>query len=238
MESNVSQEKARQRTKKKGSQSTLPPLPVPAPIYAAVLSLVQAIKSLPTLEAVILFGSAATGEMHKKSDVDLLLLFNTDHNPELGEEARYIHAHTGEIERTYKLENPFSFVFVNRGEHIDTDFLWEVARDGLMLYGRPETLLGRETYLTLTPVSIISYDLSGIPRKDRVFVERKLYGYHARPTYKEKEYAIEREGVVTQALHGKRLGRGAIMIDAQSADRVLKLFNERGIVYTLIKAWV
>jgi len=238
MESNVSQEKARQRTKKKAASTAPPPLPVPEPIYVAVLALVQAIKSLPTLEAVILFGSAATGDMHKKSDIDLLLLFNADHNPELGEEARYIHAHTGEIERTYGLENPFSFVFVNRGEHIDTDFLWEVARDGLMLYGRPETLLGRETYLTLTPVSIILYNLSGIPRKDRVFLERKLYGYHARPTYKEKEYAIEREGLVTQALHGKRLGRGGLMIDARSADGVLHLFNERGIAYTVIKAWI
>ena len=238
MESHMTQEKARQHTKRKVTSSTPPPLSVPEPIYAAVLSLVQAIKSLPTLEAVILFGSAATGEMHKKSDIDLLLLFNADHNPELGEEARYIHAHAGEIERTYKLENPFSFVFVNRGEQIDTDFLWEVARDGLMLYGRPEALLGRETYLTLTPVSIISYSLSGIPRKDRVFVERKLYGYHARQTYKEKEYAIERGGIVTQALHGKRLSRGALIIDARSADGVLHLFNERSIGHTVIKAWI
>ena len=238
MESNVSQENARRRTKKKVALTTPSPLSVPEPVYAAALALVQAIRPLPTLEAVILFGSAVTGEMHKKSDIDLLLLFNADHNPELGEEARYIHARTGEIERTYKLENPFSFVFVNRGEHVDTDFLWEVARDGIMLYGRPETLLGRETYLTLTPVSIILHNLSGIPRKDRVFVERKLYGYHARPTYKEKEYAIEREGLITQALHGKRLGRGALMIDARSADGVLHLFNERGIAYTVIKVWI
>ena len=100
-----------------------------------------------------------------------------------------------------------------------------------MLYGQPETLLGRETNLTLTPISIILYNLSGIPRRDRVFVECKLYGYHARPTYKEKEYAIEREVLVTQALHGKRLGRGTLVIDARNADGVFHLFNEWDITY-------
>ena len=69
-------------------------------------------------------------------------------------------------------------------------------------------------------------------------MERKLYGHHVRQTYKEKEYAIEREGLVTQALHGKRLGRGALMIDARSADGVLHLFSERSIAYTVTKAWI
>lgn len=210
------------------------PLSVPGPIYAAVLAFVQAVRSLPTLEAVILFGSAATGEVHKKSDIDLLLLFNADHNPELGDEAKLVHASAGEIERAYELENPFSFVFANRGEDVDTDFLWEVARDGLLLYGKPERLLGSDEHLT--PMLVISYDLSDLPRKDRVYVERKLYGYRARPTYKEKEYAIEREGLVTQ--YGRRLGRGAFMIDARNSERALRLLDERRVKHTAIKAWI
>jgi len=210
------------------------PLSVPGPIYAAVLAFVQAIRSLPALEAVILFGSAATGEVHKKSDIDLLLLFNADHNPELGDEAKQVHARAGEIERAYELENPFSFVFANRGEDVDTDFLWEVARDGLLLYGKPERLLSRDEHLT--PMLIISYDLRELPRKDRVYVERKLYGYHARPIYKEKEYAIEREGLVTR--YGRRLGRGAFMIDARNSERALRLLDERRVKHTAIKAWI
>lgn len=201
-----------------------------------MLAFVQAIRALPALEGVILFGSAATGEVHKKSDIDLLLLFTADHNPELGDEAKLVHARAGEIERAYELENPFSFVFANRGEDVDTDFLWEVARDGLLLYGKPERLLSTSSDEHLTPMLVISYDLSGLPRKDRVFVERKLYGYRARPIYKEKEYAIERKGLVTQ--YGRRLGRGAFMIDARNSERALRLLDERRVKHTAIKAWI
>ncbi|MGA3359022.1 MAG: nucleotidyltransferase domain-containing protein [Halobacteriota archaeon] len=218
--------------KRKGGQPR--PLSVPGPIYAGVLAFVQAIRSIPTLEAVILFGSAATGEVHKKSDIDLLLLFNADHNPELGDEAKLVHTRAGEVERAYELVNPFSFVFANRGEDLDTDFLWQVARDGLLLYGKPERLLGSDEYFT--PMLVVSYDLSDLPRKDRVYVERKLYGYRARPTYKEKEYAIEREGLVTQ--YGRRLGRGAFMIDARSSEMALHLLDERKVKHTAIKAWI
>ncbi len=221
-------------TAEKRKEGLPQPLSVPGPIYAGVLAFVQAVRSLPTLEAVILFGSAATGEVHKKSDIDLLLLFNADHNPELGDEAKLVHARAGEIERAYKLENPFSFVFANRGEDVDTDFLWQVARDGLLLYGKPERFLGSDVHLT--PMLVVSYDLSDLPRKDRVYVERKLYGYRARPIYKEKEYAIEREGLVTQ--YGRRLGRGAFMIDARNAEMVLRLLDERMVKHTAIKAWI
>jgi len=37
--------------------------------------------------------------MHKKSDIDILLIFDTKHDPELGEEGTRVHKIAGEIEK-------------------------------------------------------------------------------------------------------------------------------------------
>lgn len=203
-------------------------------VLSAALNLAQKLKAIPTLEAVILFGSAAAEEMHKKSDVELFLLFDADHNPKAGEEGKIVHRAAGEIERSYKLENPFSFEFVNRGEAVNSEFLWEVAKDGIMLYCRPEKVLGTKEYLK--PAVFISYTFGEIPQKDKMYVGRKLYGYKARLTYKGKEYVIEREGLITP--YGKRLGRGTLLIDARKSDDVIRLFNEKGVDYTITRVWV
>lgn len=103
----------------------------------------------------VLFGSAAMREMHKKSDVDILLLFDAIDDPELGEEGKIVHKIAGEIEKEYDMDNPFSFVFKNKNEKLDYDFLWEVAKNGIVLYAPPETILGKKDHLN--PAAFISY---------------------------------------------------------------------------------
>jgi len=44
--------------------------------------------------------------MHKKSDIDILFLFNAKHDPELREEANLVHKIAGEIEKKLNMENP------------------------------------------------------------------------------------------------------------------------------------
>lgn len=205
-------------------------------VVPAAAELAQSLKDIPTLEAVILFGSAATGELHKKSDIDLLLLFSADHNPETGAEGKQVYQRAREIERAHKLENPFSFVFVNRGEEADSTFLWEVAKDGYVLYCTPESILGRVELGHLKPSALISYTLRRMPPKDRMYIDRQLYGYTVKKVHKGKEYVSEREGLIHR--YGKKLGRATFLIDAQKSDDVLRLFNEKGVVYTLTKVWI
>ncbi len=202
-------------------------------VLHAALEFAQIGKEIPTLEAIILFGSAAAGELHKKSDIDLLLVFDTATTPETGDEAKAIYRHAGEIERKYKLENPFSFVFLNRGEGIDADFLWEVTKNGFVLYLKPESVIGRREFLT--PSLLFSYSFQGILPKDQMFVNRRLYGYRSKTVHKQKEYINERPGLVQ--LYGKKLGRAAFIIDARKSDDVRRLFDERGILYTTAKTW-
>ena len=199
----------------------------------AALEFAQIGKEIPTLQAIILFGSAAAGEMHKKSDIDLLLVFDTATTPETGDEAKVINRRAREIERKYKLENPFSFVFLNRGEGIDADFLWEVTKTGFVLYLKTESVIGRREFLT--PSLIFSYSFQGIQPKDQMYVNRRLYGYRSKVVHGGKEYVNEKPGLVQ--LYGKKMGRATFIVDARKSDEVRRLFDERSILYKMVKTW-
>lgn len=45
---------------------------------------------IPSLLCVILYGSTVRDELREESDIDVFLLFDTEHRPELGEEAKIV----------------------------------------------------------------------------------------------------------------------------------------------------
>jgi predicted nucleotidyltransferase len=204
-------------------------------IELIVFELSRKLRKIPTLESVVLFGSAARGEMHKKSDVDILLIFNADHDPEIGDEGSLVHKIAGEVEKKYHMDNPFSFVFMNnKMDELDSEFLWEVAKDGVVLYALPGSILGKEEYLQ--PSAFISYTFSNLPAKDKMFVKRKLYGYKVKSVHDGKEYVNKGKGIVQE--YGKKMGRATFLIDASQVDEVLALFQEKKVQYKISKIWV
>lgn len=207
----------------------------PMNIKDAAFELGQNLKDIQDIEAVILFGSAANDEMHKKSDIDIFLIFNSpDKNPEIEEEGQEVQRIAVKVEDKYRLQNPFSFVFFNRSEVIDSDFLWEVVKYGNVLYCKPELILGQKEFLK--PAAFISYTYGDIPQKDKMFVKRQLYGYRVKTTHKNKEYISEREGIVSK--YGKKIGRAAFIIETKKTDEILELFDEKHVKYSLTKIWI
>ena len=203
-------------------------------IKTTAFELAQKLGEIDTLKEAILFGSASRGEMHKKSDIDILLIFDTKHDPELGEEGPRVHKIAGEIEKTHNMDNPFSFVFKNKNENLDSEFLWEVTKDGIVLYAPPELILGQKKYLK--PAAFISYTFGDIPAKDKMFVKRKLYGYKVKSVHKGKEYLNEGKGMVQE--HGKKMGRATFLIDKEHVDDIVNLFKKYKVQYKLSKVWV
>ena len=102
-----------------------------------------------------------------------------------------VHKIAGEIEKNYNMKNPFSFVFMNKNENIDSEFLWEVAKDGIVLYATPELILGQKQILK--PAAFISYTFADIPPKDKMFIKRKLYGYQVKSVHKGKKILKRRK---------------------------------------------
>lgn len=175
--------------------------------------------SFPSLRAVLLFGSYARGEVTRKSDIDLLLVFDSTRGAKRaeGKVLKILGKYAGAGERTavplcIGVENLVS----------EVEFFYNVFSDGLVLYKRPDN----EPILPagaggFSPMLIYSFDLSNLPRTKKMEVNRSLYGITFRKG--EKEYAykglLERKG-------GQKLGSGVVIVPS-SAEKEFDDFFER-----------
>lgn len=206
-------------------------------LRAAIIDFVSEAESIPQLICAILFGSALTEEVTKKSDIDVLLLFDTDHDPALGEEAEIAHKIASKILKKHDYTNSFSFVFVNINDIQKTDstFLWEVARTGIIIWAPAKMQLLKEPHAGLDPQVIVLYSTKGLKSKDKISLNRALFGYRVEKTLKNKKYVSEKEGIVSR--RGRKLGSGAVMLTAESLGEIVQLLMKHGAKFSYIKMW-
>ncbi len=188
-----------------------------------IIEFIERAEEIPNLIGVVLFGSAVTGDVSKKSDIDLMLIFDTDHNPEVGMETETTHKISSEISIKYDLAHPFSFVFVNKRniEEIDPDFLWNVSKEGILIWGKAEDILMKEPHPSLKPMVLIRYSAIGLRERDRRGLFRRLYA--------AKHRIVEKKD---------RLGPGIILIEAERFDGIKNLFDDYKVKYSVKKIWV
>ncbi len=193
--------------------------------------------AIPGLVGAVLYGSAARGELHAKSDVDVLLLFDTDHDPELGEEAM-IAQRVGR-EAALRAHCPYTFSFVisdvKELKQLDSDYVWNVAKEGIVIWSRPERVLPTSA-LPVEPYLLITYNLGGIPAKDKRAIHRALYGYRTRRAVAGKVYASASAGLVQGQI--RRLADSVILAPAREADKILDALEARGVRAKQTKVWV
>lgn len=191
---------------------------------------------IPGLVGAILYGSAVRGELHAKSDIDVLLLFDTDHDPELGEEAT-IAQRIGQA-AALRTCCPYTFSFVINDvknlPQLDSDYLWNIAKEGIVIWSRPQHLLGLRQ-LPLEPYLIITYDLSKTSAKDKRAVHRALYGYRTRRIVAGKVYESTSPGLVREKV--RRLAAGVILAPANAADKILDALDAHGVPTQQTKVW-
>jgi predicted nucleotidyltransferase len=188
-----------------------------------IIDFVSRADEIPNLVGVVLYGSAVTGDVSKKSDIDLLLLFDCDHNPEIGEEASIARRISSDISLKHDLAYPFSFVFVNLRElkEIEPDFLWNVTREGIVVWGKPEELISRKPHPSLKPLVVVSYSVNNLSGNNKRRLLRRLYTSKNRLLDKKTD----------------RLGPGTILVSAEKFEEVRKLFDKFHVKYSLKKVW-
>ena len=193
--------------------------------------------NIPGLVSAILYGSAARGELHAKSDVDVLLLFDGDHDPELGEEAQIAQRIGREAALRTRCPYTFSFVIndVKGLKQLDADYVWNAAREGIVIWSRPERVLPLPV-LPVEPYLLITYDLSQSPAKDKRAVHRALYGSRTRRTVAGKVYESASAGLVRGKV--RRLADGVILSPASEANKILDALQARGVRARQTKVWV
>ncbi|MCL0078515.1 nucleotidyltransferase domain-containing protein [Dehalococcoidia bacterium] len=188
-----------------------------------IIDFVSRANEIPNLVSVVLYGSAVTGGISKKSDIDLLLLFDCEHDPELGEEASIAHEISSDVSLKHDLAFPLTFVVVNLRdlEEIESDFLWNVVREGIVVWGKPEDVISKEPHPSLKPLVVVSYSVNDLSETDKRKLLRRLY------TCKNK--------LLDKTID--RLGPGTLLVTAEKFETASELFDKFHVKYSLKRVW-
>jgi len=209
---------------------------IPENIMLPVMEFIRRAHEIPNLQGAVLFGSAVKGEMSKKSDIDMLLLFDTDHNPEVGKEMKSILRVAGEIEKKYNLAHSFSFVTknINETEDVDLDFLWEVSKEGIIIWGNPDLIILKGKPPSLKAMMLIKYSTKKLNSAQKSRINRSFFGYKYE-IHKKKVYKGFKEGTLRKEY---RLAPSVLLVPAKLGDGVIKILKENGAEYETTKLWV
>jgi predicted nucleotidyltransferase len=176
-------------------------------IKAALVDFLLRAHEIPHLEKVVLFGSVIEGDVNKKSDIDLLLIFDTTNNPETGIELETAIKVGLRVLQTYTIENNFSFVVVNTQNPSDTDkdFLTNIASKGVIVWGKR------------------GFDLL---KKHREISAKTLFIYSTQNLSPANKRKLLRKVAQTVKLHGEKLGGGVVLIENKWEKETEEIFQE------------
>lgn len=192
-----------------------------------LMDFVDRANEIPNLVGVILFGSVATGDVSKKSDIDLLLVFDCEHNPELGKESKIAVKIASDISQKYDMVHSFSFVMVNQRkmEEIEPDFLWNVSKEGILIRAKPEEIISKKPLPSLEPFILISYSTKELSQKNKRSLLRRLFGYNKNGT-----------GLIDKKK--EKLGPGTLLVRAEKLEKLKNIFDTYEVKdYRVKKIW-
>jgi len=195
-----------------------------------VYEIVANLPKIPKLTTAILYGSAVRGELTETSDIDLLLIFDVPHNPETGGELEAAHKILGNIKTKRRLQ----IVATNREQTLEPDFLDNITREGVIIYGKPLVLTPEK--LQLKPYMLYTYSVTGLPQIKKTQLQRALKGYKIIRKIKGKEYKSEKEGML-KLLKAKKLGKGVVMVPQENFKALEELFTQHNVKYSKVKIW-
>jgi predicted nucleotidyltransferase len=183
---------------------------------------------------VIVFGSVAKGDVDRRSDLDVLVVLDTEREPESLEEYERVSDAALDVGRDF--DKRVQLVVTNRVfSGLDEFFVETALTEGKVLYGKAVTLETQK--LRLEPHYIIMFSLEDLEQSDKMRVKRRLYGRVSRRVYKGKEYVSKYEGLVREE-GGVALGRGCILVPAKSLGNFEQVFKELGVRYKKTTTWI
>jgi predicted nucleotidyltransferase len=171
------------------------------------------------LGSLILFGSVVRGEASKKSDIDLMMV--SMKNFEKNNVRRELIEILRKIEKKHNLEISFSIIDSETGT--DPYFSWEVVRDGMLLFCRPELLIDPPN--RLSAYALISYSYVGLEEKEKKAANRFIF---------ETENGLK----IDTGNKMEYIAPGVIVIPVDRVEYAEKKFNKLGMKFSLLKIWI
>jgi predicted nucleotidyltransferase len=200
----------------------------------AVFEFAKQVSNIPKIYGIFLFGSVARGEADKRSDIDFLIVLDTQQDPDLMDERNEVSQIALDLEKRF--DRNIQLVFSNsRFDKLDRQFIEDVLRDGIILFGRP--LMIADNKVGFSPYVLIHYELTGLSSSDKMRVKRALYGYETRRVFKGKTYTSKAKGLVNE-LDGKRTGIASILLSHRKSRPVLETLERFGAKISKEMVWL
>lgn len=176
------------------------------------------IAGIDGVEGVILFGSVARGGYTKKSDIDLLIIYQNSLNKIQDKVLDVV------LEAGLRLEPIFKTLDELRGA--DVNFITNVLQDAKIMFLSEKYGLKLTSYLGFAPYTIFSYETSNLLPKDKTRFYRSLFG--ARWSKGKKVYSLK--GLLEE-LKGKQLGRSTIMVSSEHKREIEQFLDTYAVEY-------
>ncbi len=199
----------------------------PPRITEAVEAVRTQVASLPGVDSLVLFGSAARGTAGPESDIDLLI----ECAPGARDRVRKVLFQVAD-----RLGVRFSPVFYRDPErhHFDTQFLESIVRQGRVLLGRLPALTPSQ--LDLQPLRLVSYRTGRLSARERARFLREVDGYETRKRVGRTTYVVRKPGFLTEA-GGWRVGRGAVIVPEESIEAFDELLRRYNATRSIVAIW-
>jgi len=186
---------------------------------------VEKAKNIPNLECIILFGSMVRDEADKRSDIDLLIIFD--------EEKPKTHiSDIMEIVTSLKPHREIKPTLTNLTDY-DEEFLITVLREGKVLWGK---IIITTDNVLLKPFRLISYDISTLKPSKKVKVSRIIHGYQSKKTVNGKIKQYKYEGLKDK-YNVNIISKNTVMIPEKYGKKFLKDLDKYHVIYKEKVVW-
>ena len=203
-------------------------------IADALLDLTFRAAALPGLVAIIVYGSYARSEAGKRSDLDLLMLF--EDTSRLRDQEEAVLSLVSRIETEAHLPFHLSplLASLDRLGEVGDDLLHAIAREGVVLYGLASAL-DRFIPQHLAPAVIITFSLKEASAAERMRLNRRLHGYTAWRQQDGRRARAVYPGLITPP--AQSLGKGVLLVPGERRAVVIEALQDAGATYSEIPIW-
>jgi predicted nucleotidyltransferase len=181
------------------------------------------------LRALVLFGSAARGEFGPESDLDLLAM------PRTRGDGSQVLAAIRAVEERFPIRIAVLVSHSPKLDDLERQLLESILREGVPLVGKLPAIDVRR--LDLQPVRLLALNLRGLNQREKVRLERELFGYRSERRHGRKRYGSQSPGFL-QRHGGRRIGRSLAAVPERAVPELERLLEQRGAHRILIPAWL
>lgn len=183
----------------------------------------EKIKEKNKILQIVLFGSVARGEDTAASDIDIAIIHNSK-NPDSLQTA---------INKLKHDRMQLSYIFVDKLPK-EPELVSALTGEGILIYGHP--LKVKFENKELKPKLLVAYELSHLPKKEQMKINRALHGSISKSKYKNKEYKTEIRGILNE--HGvNKVAKSVVLLDRKKAIKLLNVLKRFGAKWREIALW-